>query len=243
MRIALLLLVSILSLHAQVPTEFEVSVVRPNTSGSESSRIGLSPDGSVQATNVTLLRMITGAYDVTEQQVVDVPAWLTQERWDLQAKADGLPSNPRPDQILPLVRKLLEDRFQLRVRREMRAMPVFRLLVDGRSHKMTPSTEAGVDSTSTRSGSTGITMESKRVPMERLANSLSRYAGRTVVDRTQLSGPFDFRLEWVPDTAAATRDGVALFTALREQLGLRLEAAREQVEVLSIEHVERPDEN
>jgi uncharacterized protein (TIGR03435 family) len=86
-------------------------------------------------------------------------------------------------------------------------------------------------------------MESKRVPMERLASTLSRYAGRIVVDRTQLSGAFDFRLEWVPDTAAAATEGVALFTALREQLGLRLESAREQVDVLAIEHVQHPDEN
>jgi uncharacterized protein (TIGR03435 family) len=240
----LLYLLTATALLAQTPaTEFAVSTIRPNKTVSDSSRVRLNPEGMVEATNVTLLRMIIGAYDVTEAQVVDAPAWVRQDRWDLTAKTEAAQTNLQPDQAQRMLQKLLENRFKLKVRREMREMPVYRLVVDRAGNKMKESTEQGLDSASTRNSATGIRLEAKRARMLRFAQLLSRHADRAVVDRTGLTGAYDFTLEWAPDLAGAEATGPSLFTAVREQLGLRLEAVRDSVEVLAIERVEQPDEN
>jgi uncharacterized protein (TIGR03435 family) len=243
MRIASLLAASTLLAQTPAPVEFAVSTIRPNKTVSESSRIRLHPEGMVEASNITLMRMIVGAYDVTEAQVADAPAWVKQDRWDLTAKTESPQTNLQPDQASRMLRTLLEDRFKLKVRREHREMPVYRIIVDRGGVKMKPAAEPGLDSASTRGGPNGMQIEAKRMRMPRLAQMLSRYADRPVIDRTELTGAYDFTLEWAPETASAEAAGASLFTSVREQLGLRLEAVRDQVEVLAIERVEQPDEN
>ena len=229
-----------------LPTEFEVATIRQHKEVSESSRINLRPGGRIEASNITLMRMITGAYDVTEGQVVDAPAWVTQDRWDLEARADGFPADATPEQILPLVRKLLEDRFQLKLRLENRKMPVYRLTVAPGGHRLQPSVDTGLDSADTRTGFDKVTIEARRMGMQRFAQLLSRRVGRIVVDHTELAGAYDFKLEWSLDLSVQTNvdaAGPSVFTAIREQLGLRLEAANDQAPVLVIDQVEHPTEN
>jgi uncharacterized protein (TIGR03435 family) len=226
------------------PVSFDVATVRQHVGVSDSSRTSLRPGGRIEAENVSLLRMIVAAYEVTEQQVVDAPAWVEQLRWDLQAKAEGLPEKAQPEQVLPLLQGLLAERFGLRVRREKRPMPVYRLTVDKAGAKLPRAATEGTDSASTRNTEKGMKMEAQRMGMARFAQTLSRRSGRTVVDQTGLPGRYDFTLEWTPETAAVVENaGPSLFTAVREQLGLRLEAGREPVEVLVVEAVERPAEN
>jgi uncharacterized protein (TIGR03435 family) len=234
--------------QSALPTEFEVATIRPHKEVSENSRIRLQPGGRVEASNVTLRRMIVGAYDVTDQQLVDAPSWVNQERWDLEAQAEGLPANVTPEMMFPLLRKLLEDRFHLKVRREMREMPVYQLLVDRGGPKLKLTTTEGLDGANTSAGPKGIKVDAVRLGMQRFSQMMSSRVGRAVVDRTGLSGRYDFTLEWVPEMAAtATGDGApagpSVFTALRETLGLRLESGRDMVEVLVVESVARPTEN
>jgi uncharacterized protein (TIGR03435 family) len=231
-----------------LPTEFEVATIRLRTEASEVSRVNLRPGGRIEASNVTLTRLIAGAYDVTEQQIVDGPSWREEVRWDLEAKAEGLPSGAGPGEVLPLLRKLLENRFHLKVRREMRPMPVYQLLVErnGPSANLKPSTTEGLDAASNYNGPKGMKMDAARMHMPGFAQRLSRYVGRPVVDRTGLTGRYDFTLEWVPEMAATVEGeaaGPSVFTAVRETLGLRLESGRDLVEVLVVERVERPTEN
>jgi uncharacterized protein (TIGR03435 family) len=236
-----------LSAQTSAPTQFDVATIRKRTEPSESSQFGLRPGGRVQGRNVALLRMIVAAYDVTEAQIVDVPAWVAQERWDLEAKAEGLAADVRPEQIQPLLRKLLEDRFSLRIRKEMRPLPVYHLVVDRAGHKLKPSSAEPPGGTNTNSGPKGIRMESRYISMPRFAQTLSRRVDRTVVDRTGLEGNYDLDLAWTPEMALpdanAEAAGPSVFTAIREQLGLRLEPAREGVEVLVIGRAEPPKEN
>jgi uncharacterized protein (TIGR03435 family) len=227
------------------PSEFEAAVIRPHKDGDTSSSTNLRPGGRVEARNVPLLRMIMAAYDVTEYQIVGGPAWIREDRWDLDAKAEGLPANAQPDQVLPLLKKLVEDRFGLQVRRELRPMPAYRLAVDRGGHKMTPATDAGLGgSARTQNGVKSMRIEAKHMPMKEFAQTLSRRLDRPIVDRTELAGNYDFTLEWSPDPVAADDGaGASVFTAIREQLGLRLESAREDVEVLVIVGAERPAGN
>ena len=224
---------------------FEAAIIRPHPSGDTSSRIS-TEDHGVRMTNVTLLRLITLAYQVTENQTTDWPAWLNQDRWDIQAKALDLPEKPTPDQVIPLVRALLQERFGLKVHREPKPQPVYRLTVDKSGAKLVRSAEQRQGGSNNSASANSVRMKSQGVGMDELAMNLTRRLDRQVVNRTGLDGFFDFELSWVPELAVpADGDaaGATVFTAIREQLGLRLEASKEPVEVWVIDAVSKPTDN
>jgi uncharacterized protein (TIGR03435 family) len=230
---------------AQTPATFDAATIKLHPGIDTSSRIGLEDHG-LRVTNALLLRLITLAYTVTETQTADAPAWLSQERWDIQAKSLDLPEKPTPDQVIPLVRALLAERFGLKVHREMRPQPVYRLSMDRSGSKMTRSAEQKAGGTNSNQTATSVSMKAQGVNMEEFARNMTRRLGRPVVDRTGLEGFFDFELSWVPELAVPVDGdaaGATVFTAIREQLGLRLEAAKEPVEVLVIDAVSRPTDN
>jgi uncharacterized protein (TIGR03435 family) len=143
---------------------------------------------------------------------------------------------------------LLADRFQLRLRRETKELPVYALVAGKNGPKLREADEQGAMSL----GRGRIT--ARKASMERLAENLGNQLGRTVVDRTGLEGNFAFELEWTPDPgqpldlldpspAPADPSGPSIFTALQEQLGLKLEPQKDPVEILIIDHVEKPSEN
>jgi uncharacterized protein (TIGR03435 family) len=149
-----------------------------------------------------------------------------------------------------MMQSLLADRFKLTVHQETKEMPIYALVVAKNSPKLQPSkaeeTEFG--------GSRGQFL-CQKVPMSMLAGQLRRLLGRPVHDETGLTGEYDFKLEWTPDeppanagtaearTAPPDRTGPSIFTALQEQLGLRLESRKGVVVVLVVDRVERPSEN
>jgi uncharacterized protein (TIGR03435 family) len=226
----------------QTPLVFDVTSVKPHPGEDTSSRIRLE-DSGVRAENMTLLRLVMTAYAVTEQQVVDVPRWAREERWDLQAKSLELPATPTPDQVVPLLRKLLEDRFNLRVHREPRPMPVYRLSVNQGTSKLTRSTSDQPGGANVTAAAGGITMQMRATDMDEFARILSRRVDRPVVNQTALNGLFDFSLAWTPEMTEGAQAGPSVFTAIREQLGLRLEAGREPVDVLVFDSATRPESN
>ena len=241
---------------------FEVASVKRNTSESTRSEWDRSPAGDVTETNVTLRHLIRGAYSVLDTQIIGGPAWLDRDRFDIVAKA---PPGPTPD-VDAMMRTLLAERFRLAVHRESREQAVYELVrarPDGahgpriRPRPDCVNREPGVDAQGNNPcggflfGPGRVTIHGAGV--DALASHLSD--DRIVIDRTGLQGDFDIDLEWTPDRMpraevelppGLTRprpDGPSLFSALQEQLGLRLQPARAFVDVLVIDRVEHPSPN
>jgi uncharacterized protein (TIGR03435 family) len=190
--------------------------------------------------------LLMTAYQVEPWQISGGPAWRDTDRFNIVANAPGAAS-PNPQQLRLMLQALLADRFQLKVHREKREGPVFALVLDKGGPKLKPSTS--VNSSFTMGGSTRtVQLTFQKATMEFLALQLSNSGGlgREVIDKTGVTGDYDFRLEW-----AAGADGnpppdstsPGLFTALREQLGLKLEPRKAHFEMLVIDHAEKPSSN
>jgi uncharacterized protein (TIGR03435 family) len=243
---------------------FEVATIKPNKSGDARSRTDAAPNGRVMATNVPLNDLVRTAFLLQPQEMVmgdRAPAWVTTDRWDIEAKAVG---EPTPLQMRAMLRNLLIDRFKLVTRRDVRTMAAYALILARNDRQFGPqlqrstldceaqvaaarvpgTTPGTIQQCGGRSGRG--TIAAWGVPLSDFAKSLSPVAGRYVFDATGLTDRFDATLKWTPDPepgSAAPADGVSLFTAIQEQLGLRLEPRQAPVDVFVIESAEQPTEN
>jgi uncharacterized protein (TIGR03435 family) len=241
---------------------FEVASVKRN--GSWFSR-GFSFGGGAgqfTATNVPLRELILAAYQVQPFQVEGGPAWINSDHFDIVAKLPGVPPPPRPGEPTfrqLALRRLLAERFKLVLRHQTKDFPVYALVTvrpDGklgpRLHKSTTDcTTAANRSLCSIQGFQGG-LQSRGLPIGYLAANLSPLLQRVVLDRTGLTGNYDFDLTWTPDQLLPGRgepppgapridpNGPSLFTAMQEQLGLKLESTKGPVDVLVIDHVEKP---
>ncbi len=254
MRHAAIALMLILGQQAAPKPAFEVATVKPNLSKDSNATMRVDPGGRFRAVNAPVFWLIAGAYATFQgplrpSQIVGAPGWLESERYDINATAgDGaaLPIDATVVATRPLLQSLLEDRFKLRTHVEIRQLPIYALVrakADGPlGPKFAPSSvecakeaaRCGFKGGPGRVTGTAITNE---VLMQLMALATDR----VVVDRTGLTGRFDIELEWSPDQTAT--DQPSIFTAVQEQLGLKLESTRGPVEVLVIDHVERPTED
>jgi uncharacterized protein (TIGR03435 family) len=243
---------------AQNPS-FEVASVKRNNSGSTAaSWSGNDESGHLKATNVSLRQFVIQAYGVLNFQLVGGPSWISTERFDIEARGDtGAMANARAEVMRQMLQSLLEERFQLKVHRETREQPVFILSVAKDGSKLRPTIEGGLGPDGSGLGSTrtsgtfaGVEMRGSGMTMDRLVNMLASSVGRPIIDQTNLTGMYDFTLKFassaVPTAGAdsATEPvGPSLFTAIQEQLGLRLESGKGLVEVLVIDSASEPSEN
>ena len=200
--------------------------------------------GRIQADSVTLKRCIQQAYGVGPHQVLGGPEWMATERWEIVARADRLVEDDAV--LMKMVQGLLAERFQLAVHHETRTLPAYVLEVGHKGPKMERA--EAVDADTDMHGWRGaVTLEAKKTDMTSLAEVLERRLDRPVVNRTGLGGGFNFTLHWSPVSSRVDDDSdaedVSIFTAVAEQLGLRLRGAKAQVEVLVIDRVERPSAN
>jgi uncharacterized protein (TIGR03435 family) len=209
------------------------------TGGSFRSTANVDAD-RIDFTNITLRMCIWRAYGFKPYQVI-APDWTEQERFVIQAKASG----PAPEKtILEMLQTLLADRFKLALHREVREMSVYGLVVARNGPKLSPTKD---DTKSMISGGTDTVFEG--ISMDVLANVLTSSLDRPVLDETGLKGKYDFKLTWAerkrkgPPQEGAPTDVPSVFTALPAMVGLRLEARRAPMEVLVVDHVERPTEN
>jgi uncharacterized protein (TIGR03435 family) len=227
-------------LRAQSSATFEVVSIRPNRSGAAASETDTSP-GRINLINVTPLSLVLRAFGVLGPQVVGAPAWLSTERYDVVATlADGRALNDLDRQ--PFLEQMLADRWNLRHHLESRTMSVYSLVQSSSGSRLVPHTGLGEYGMKVDGAGGRAILRSTRGNMPRLVEILSRFAGRVVTNETGLAGEYDFTLEWVQD-ASAENAGPSLFTALREQLGLRLDPSTRPVTVIVIDHIERPSEN
>jgi len=235
---------------AQAPPAFDVASVKRNVDETREA-LAVQPDGSVRFTAFPLRTLITMAYRADGiqrfDQIVGAPDWIAAERFDISAKGGGSADTPAK------LRTLLGDRFQLQLHREMRSMPAYALVAARADRKLGPQMhETAGDCTPTATApdrwcgirAAGTTITGHAVSTAQLAGNLSGYPAidRFVTDRTGLTGRYDFELQYsptfldAPDNAA----GPSLFTALTEQLGLRLQPESLTVPVLVIDRVEQP---
>ncbi len=241
--------------RATEPPEYEVASIKPNTDNDFRFAFRIEPDGMLAAIGITLKRLMMTAYNVQVFLIVGGPGWVASRRWDLQAKPNRAAS---PDQIRPMLRALLEDRFQLHSHSETRDIPIYELVVDRKGSKVPTAKD-----TETRPivrAATG-SIELTNATSATFASQLSYALAQPVIDKTSLSGNFDFAIKWTPEPGedggpttaglppgtqnqpASSLDGPSIFTAIREQLGLRLKSGRGPVEVVVIDDVQTPTAN
>lgn len=222
--------------------QFEVASIKPSN-GDGASASGMNTgQGRVHAVNVTLKRCIMGAYGVGPNQILGGPDWLESDRFDIIAKAE----QPVGDQILmTMMQKLLAERFKLAVHREAKPIKAYVLEVAKNGAKL----EKGDGQRSQTSNGRG-NIVAKNSTMDHFAEVLARQMDLPVVNHSGLDGVYNLKLQWTPDSSrpakpaeGAVFEGPSIFTALQEQLGLRLQAQKVPVDVLVIDHAEKPSAN
>jgi uncharacterized protein (TIGR03435 family) len=226
---------------APAPLAFEVASIKPSD---PVSAIGLRrlPGGRFSTSNASLRLLITWAYDIGDERLTGAPGWLDSARFDIAAKAPN--ENPTLDELHAMMQSLLAERFKLRVHTETRELPMYMLITDRggpKVHVLDAATAFNHDPFKmTESGR----LSGTSVTAAMLAKVLTGQLGHYVRDSTEFKSPFDFTLEWRPDSAAADDTRADLFTAIREQLGFRLNPGRAPVDVVAIDHIENhPTDN
>jgi bla regulator protein BlaR1 len=245
----------VLAQSIPTPLKFEIASVRPADPRARSSNVLLDPGESLRITNVPLRKIVTYAYDIRDFQLAGGPGWMDVERYDITAKAftgDGQAAESgvetddqrkaRVSRVRERLRSLLADRFHLVVHAEEKEQTILALRVAKAGSKIVeaagrPGEQQG--RVSTLDGH----IQGYGAPISMLVTQLSIVAGQVVQDRTGLSGKYDFVLDWAADARDRETDRPSFFTAIEEQLGLRLERAKGPVQVAVIDHIERPSEN
>jgi uncharacterized protein (TIGR03435 family) len=246
-------------------------------------RCGQDP-GRCTPTDVTAKNLIGLAYGVEDFQVFGGPSWIDSDKFDIEAKVDDslteqlekLPQAERQAQLALMMRSLLADRFNLKIRHETKELAVFALVRAKGGSKLTevppPDFDNNTAPAQDRAAGAGLpsrpgainfttingleTLTAKAVPITSLVFLLTGQTSRPVVDQTGLKGTYDFKLQFAPEAklgsatfplggGQATSDSTvaSLFTALQEQLGLRLESTKGMVQTLVIDHIEEPSPN
>jgi len=227
--------------------DWEVATVKPSDPNDPNGQYIRLRGRHVMLLDHTVEDILLIGYGVQKSQLVGEPDWVKTEKWDV----DGVPDvegEPSMRQLREMMQKILKERFGMELHREQREMPVFALAVAKGGPKMTPNTSdpnGWVDQQN--SAANGRDVENlKNASMPDLAEILQFRTSRPVVDQTGLKGRYDFRLQWTTDESKAPTDGSAppgLFTAIQEQIGLKLEPVKAQADVLVVDHVERPSAN
>jgi uncharacterized protein (TIGR03435 family) len=216
---------------------FEVATIRPHEGDIRSVGVDVQAN-VVTAKAMTVREMIAFAYELRDYQVIGGDGWSTQVRWDVQGSAgDAAPTRPEARMMM---RGLLEDRFGLRVRRSSQEMPVYSMTIAKGGHKLKPPTP--FDTERINFNADGAIWQN--APLDILGNPFPLHLDRPLVNRTGLDQRYDFSMKFKLSLEEAKgMDGESIFTAMEEQLGLRVEPARAMIEVLVVEDVRRPSEN
>jgi uncharacterized protein (TIGR03435 family) len=228
---------------AQETASFEVASIKFHPGPITMSGGGIHGT-TLSDTALTLLNLIEDAYDLRRDQISGGPSWIDSDHYDVIAKAEGVGTLTH-DRVMQMLQALLADRFQLKVHRETRETPVYELVVGKGGSKLKQTSADAKGRNFVNANSAGMHMEAANRTMEQLARQLSVTAGRPVIDKTGLVGYYAYMLDWAsaiqpppPDS-----DTPSIFTAVQEQLGLKLESAKAPVEMLIVDRAEKPSEN
>lgn len=228
---------------------FEVASIKRNDSGDATIGFEIRPGGRVVATNIPLKQFIRAAYTLQLYQIIGAPSWVDSERFDITAISDRDLRDSRPWMpggtylaVQVMMQSLLADRFGMVAQMEEREAQSYALVLNkaGDSRKLTPA-KTPCDVNCGMRPAPGR-LSARHVPLPTLAEFLSQVTGRLVVDASGLLGDFDLDLRWTPEgqPEAVDVDAPSIFTALQEQVGLRLEARRASIPMLVIDSIGRP---
>jgi uncharacterized protein (TIGR03435 family) len=251
---------------AQNAPSFEVASIKLNHSDDRRGGIQMPPGGRFVATGIPVRMLITIAYKIKEHQLSGGPSWLDSERYDISAKPEIKATS---DEVLLMLQSMLAERFQLTLRKETKELPVYVLTVAKNGPKMEEWTDGGAAADGKpepgrgpmrggmmRMGPGQLTAEG--IPVSGFVDRLANILGRNVIDKTGLTGKYNFDLKWALDEAQAgmmkaqgapgdgpppDNNGPSIFSAVQDQLGLKLEAQKGPVEVYVITGIEKPSEN
>ena len=262
-----LLLAVALPVVAQDRPTFEVASIKPNKSGASNGRADAAPNGRVTITNSTLYELIRNGFQLQGNEMVRgerLASWVDSERWDIVAQGPPITGPASQQQLRTMLQNLLIDRFKLVTKREMRDVPAFALVFARSDRRLGPQITAStldcaaLVAAASKAAAPGSVRVCGRnsgpgfittlgTPLQDFARTLGIFAGRYVFDATGLTDRFDLELKWTPDQGAgnvgALTDGTSLFTAVQEQLGLRLEPRQAPINAFVIESAERPMED
>ena len=246
--------------QAAVPRPaFDVTSVKPTISTEYWTTVAPIKNGRLSARNITVKQLLAMAYKIDPARISGGPKWLDTDHFDVEAKCDA----PPPDKdLLLMLQSLLTDRFQLKLHSEAKAASGYALAIARNGPKLQPAVQRdcpadgkpGAGCTGVRFAGRGLTAE--YVSMASFARALAGILGASVLDETGLKGAYDFKLEWIRDAAeaagepatalSAERTGMGIdwiFSALPQQLGLRLESRKASTEMLVIDGIEKPTAN
>lgn len=252
-------------LAQQPPPSFDVASVKPTAPGIK-QRILIEPSGRFLAQGFPLKFLIAAAWHLESYQMAGGENWIASEPWTVEALAEGVSVSSWtppffPDAIAVRVRSLLSGRFALQTHRETKEMAVYRLGIgkNGAKLKVTPTAERPqTDNPATPASGRAMAgpgaVLATAIPVQQLVILLERWMDRPIIDKTGLTGFVDVKLRFAPESAphplqvspspdgavASPGDDPSIFTALEEQLGLKLEPAREPIDVLVIDSARRP---
>jgi uncharacterized protein (TIGR03435 family) len=234
--------------QAQAPTEFEVASVRPNTANDRIVTINVGPGDRFAARGYTLVLLMQRAYGVMDWNVTGGPGWIRTDRYDVAAKANVV-GNLTEEQLRPMLQRLLAERFKLRLHRASKEMAGYALVVGkgGPKLKVSADSEPHPDTFRMRGGE----LSGQGITMEDFARYVGGKLGLVAVDKTGLKGVYDFNVKWreEPDSSVLPGDDprealrATVFSALREQLGLKITPQKITVQMLVIDSVEKASEN
>ena len=231
---------------------FEVASIKPNRAGDDRIMFMMTPDG-LSITGTPMQMILRQAFGVGDDRIFGTPGWVKQDKFDVQAKVEAADAPTLKklthDQRFSMLLPVLEERLNLKYHHETRELPVYVLVLAKGGTKLKPSVPDAV-------GAKGDPMrhsmllngighlESQGTSIDPLVHELSQILGRTVIDKTGLTGNYDYTLAWTPEDGPPT-DAVApsLFTAIQEQLGLKLEPQKGPVDVVVIDHMDKPSVN
>lgn len=222
---------------------FLVATIKP--AAPDETRDGFPLDGRhLSCINETVDTILTVAYGIHTKQIVNAPDWLSKNHYDIEGVADT-PGVPNLQQQQQMWRKLLADRFHLVLHRETRQIPIYAIRIAKDPPLLKPA-DPGESINTGNSGSGGQrVLKFRNMSMSGFALNMNWYVDRPVVDQTSLPGNYDFMLKWTFDDSAPhdVDSAPSLFTAIKEQLGLKLDAVKGPAEVLVIDHIDQPSAN
>jgi len=254
----LLIYIAVASVSAQ---RFDVVSIKPVEFSNESFFDGYVAGGGmcarpgvkVSANRVlvsisTVCGLIRAAYDVRDYQVIGTPDALTKavatNFFSVDARIEN-GATATPDQARTMLQSMLADRFKLHVHREPRQVPIYTLVVAKGGHKLAEGTDVPCPFEYPNVSGPGVIASCKpTMSMAQLVFALNRQADRPIMDKTGLTGKYAFVLRWLAEASVPSQDPLpSLFTAIQEQLGLKLEPQRDAVDAIVVDHVESPSPN
>ena len=242
---------------ADAEPKVDVATIKPNDSGGMSMQVLTFRGRTLITQNSSLADLIMFAYSVQMKQIIGAPNWTEKDRYDINATPD-VEGTPTADQVRVLIRNLLADRFQLKFHHDKRELSAFVLTVGKDGAKVKPSQPNGnLHGVGMQPAKSGALLFANNSPISAFTNFLqSLVLDRPVVDQTGLTGKYDLAVTLTldesmfnghPPAFPKPADGVEpapnLFEAIQQQLGLKLTAEKTQVDVLAIDHVEKPSAN